>query len=243
MERSPFFYNIDAGGNTATGYNALGNNTIGGVNTADGHSALANNTTGVQNTAICVGALGDNTIGDNDTAIGAGALSDNTTGNGNIALGALAGDNVTTANNVIAIGTSGADVSNSCFIGQIYSNVQPVVGTGPDVVTINSDGRLGRANVSSRRYKHDIQSMDKASETIYALKPVSFRYHEQYDATQTIAFGLIAEEVAEVYPDLVGRNSRDSPNRSATSRLMRCCSTSSSKNTGEWRNKTSELKN
>ena len=78
------------------------------------------------------------------------------------------------------------------------------------MVTINS-GRLGRANVSSRRYKHDIQPMHTASEAIYELKPVSFRYHKQYDQTQTIAFGLIAEEVAEVNPDLVGRNPEGQP--------------------------------
>jgi Chaperone of endosialidase len=102
-------------------------------------------------------------------------------------------------------------VSNSCYIGQIYSHVQPQVGTDPDLVTINSDGRLGRANVSSRRYKHDIQPMHTASEAIYQLKPVSFRYHKQYDRTQTIAFGLIAEEVADVYPDLVGRNPEGQP--------------------------------
>jgi uncharacterized coiled-coil protein SlyX len=89
--------------------------------------------------------------------------------------------------------------------------VQPVVGTDPDVVTINSDGRLGRANVSSRRYKHDIKPMEKASEALFALKPVSFRYNREYDATQTIAFGLIAEEVAEVYPDLVGRDRKGQP--------------------------------
>ena len=88
---------------------------------------------------------------------------------------------------------------------------QPQVGTDPDVVTINSNGRLGRANVSSRRYKHDIQPMHDASEAIYALKPVSFRYHKEYDQTQTIAFGLIAEEVAEVNPDLVGRNPKGQP--------------------------------
>jgi hypothetical protein len=79
------------------------------------------------------------------------------------------------------------------------------------LVTINSDGRLGRANVSSRRYKHDIEPIHKASEAIYALKPVSFRYHKQYDATQTVAFGLIAEDVAEVAPDLVGRNPDGEP--------------------------------
>jgi len=118
---------------------------------------------------------------------------------------------VTTASNVIAIGASGDDLGNSCFIGQIYTNVQPQVGTDPDLVTINNRGRLGRANVSSRRYKHDIQPMNKASEAIYTLKPVSFRYHREYDQTQTIAFGLIAEEVAEVAPHLVGRNPDGQP--------------------------------
>jgi len=126
-------------------------------------------------------------------------------------LGFLAGNGVSTASSVIAIGTSGANVNNSCFIGQIYSNIQPAVGVDPDFVTINSSGRLGRNNVSSRRYKHDIKPMDKASEVLFALKPVSFRYNKQYDATQTIAFGLIAEEVAEVYPDLVGRNPEGQP--------------------------------
>jgi uncharacterized coiled-coil protein SlyX len=176
-----------------------------------GISALSQNTTADQNTAIGAVALFDNTTGTQNTAVGFSALHDNSTGNNNIALGSSAGNNVATASNVIAIGSAGADVSNSCFIGQIYSNVQPVVGTDPDVVTINSNGRLGRANVSSRRYKHDIQPMHTASEAIYALKPVSFRYHKQYDQTQTIAFGLIAEEVAEVYPDLVGRNPKGEP--------------------------------
>jgi len=102
-------------------------------------------------------------------------------------------------------------VSDSCYIGNIYSNVQPIVGTDPDSVTITSAGRLGRGNVSSRRYKHDIKPMEQASEVLYALKPVSFRYNNEYDATQTLAFGLIAEEVAEVYPDLVGRNPKGEP--------------------------------
>jgi hypothetical protein len=118
---------------------------------------------------------------------------------------------VTTAHDVICIGAGGSNTSNSCYIGQIYSNVQPQVGTDPDLVTINSSGRLGRANVSSHRYKHDIKPMEKASEAIYALKPVSFRYHKQYDVTQTIAFGLIAEEVADVNPHLVGRNPKGQP--------------------------------
>jgi hypothetical protein len=116
-----------------------------------------------------------------------------------------------TASNVIAIGAEGADVDSSCFIGNIYSNNQPVVGTDPDYVTVTSTGRLGRGNISSRRYKHDIKPMAKTSEAMFGLKPASFRYYKEYDATQTLAFGLIAEEVAEVYPNLVGRNAKGQP--------------------------------
>jgi hypothetical protein len=149
--------------------------------------------------------------GTNNTAVGGNALFNSTTGNGNTSLGAFSGGGVTTANNVICIGAAGANVDNSCFIANIYSNVQPIVGTDPNSVTITSSGRLGRGNVSSRRHKHDIQPMGNASEALYALKPVSFRYNKEYDATQTLAFGLIAEEVAEAYPDLVGRNSEGKP--------------------------------
>jgi len=207
--------------NTAFGAAALLSNITGFRNTAVGVSALSNNTgnpvedpngdPGSLNTAVGHRALLNNTLGSVNTAVGAAALLNSMTGNSNIALGAGAGNLITTAGNVICIGSSGADVSNSCFIGQIYSNVQPQVGTDPDLVTISSSGRLGRANVSSRRYKHDIKLMDKASEALYALKPVSFRYNKKYDATQTLAFGLIAEEVAEICPDLVGRNPEGQP--------------------------------
>src|SRR5882724_11347832 len=217
-----------AGGNTATGAAALLSNTIGfnntanggfalfennagSGNTADGASALGSNSTGNQNTAIGLGALFGNTFGNNNTAIGYQALAINTTGSSNTALGFAAGNGVTAANNVIAIGAPGANVNNSCFIGNIYSNVQPIVGTDPDSVTITSTGRLGRGNVSSRRYKHDIKPIAEASEVLYALKPVSFRFNKEYDPTQTLAFGLIAEEVAETAPDLVGRNPTGQP--------------------------------
>jgi hypothetical protein len=203
--------NITGPNNTATGVIALFGNTVGTANTADGVQALGNNTIGNGNTAGGVVALVSNTSGNNNTAYGLQAMLNNSTGSNNIALGVNAGNNVTGADNVICIGTAGLDVSNSCFIGQIYSNVQPIVGTDPDSVTVTSSGRLGRGNVSSRRYKHDIKLMDKASEGLYALKPVTFRYNKEYDATQTLAFGLIAEEVAEVYPDLVGRNSKAEP--------------------------------
>ncbi len=192
--------------NTANGDRALFSNIDGAGNTGVGNSALFSNTTGSGNTATGNGALYENTEGLFNTAVGNAALSGNTTGDANIALGAFAGGAVANADNVIAIGATGQNISNSCFIGQIYTNVQPQVGIDPDLVTINSNGRLGRANVSSRRYKHDVQPMHTASEAIYTLKPVSFRYHKEYDPTQTIAFGLIAEEVAEVNPDLVGRN-------------------------------------
>src|SRR5262249_38271477 len=147
-----------------------------------------------------------------NTAVGFQALTNLTAaGFANTALGSQAGTNVTSAVNVICIGSGGANVNNSCFIENIYSNVQPIVGTDPDSVTIASNGRLGRGNVSSRRYKHDIKRMAQASEVVYALRPVSFRYNKEYDATQTLAFGLIAEEVAEVAPGLVGRNPNGDP--------------------------------
>jgi Chaperone of endosialidase len=196
--------------NTAVGTAALLKNTANG-SVAVGTSALLNNVDGAGNTALGAFSAGANDSGDFNTALGNGALFGNTSGNSNIAIGFIAGGLITTASNVICIGNGGGNVSNSCFIGQIYSNVQPVVGTDPDLVTINSSGRLGRANLSSRRYKHEIQSMDKASEVLFALKPVSFRYNKEYDATQTIAFGLIAEDVAEVAPSLVGRNPKGEP--------------------------------
>jgi hypothetical protein len=209
--------------NTATGAFALFSNTgpadnpnqpsgeLGSFNTANGNRALFSNTEGGANTAMGYRALVNNTTGFANTAIGSDTLGNNSTGGGNIAVGVSAGNAVTNADSVIAIGTLRQNVSNSCFIGQIYTNIQPQVGTDPDLVTINSNGRLGRANVSSRRYKHDIQPMHNASEVLYALRPVSFRYHKEYDPTQTIAFGLIAEEVAEANPQLVGRNPQGQP--------------------------------
>src|SRR6266545_2384384 len=199
--------NTTGDGNTANGTFTLFSNTIGLDNTATGAAALLSNTEGAGNTATGSQALHGNT----NTASGTAALGFNTTGFNNAALGDFAGSNVTTANNVICIGTDGQNVSDSCYIGNIYSNVQPIVGTDPDYVTINSVGRLGRGNVSSRRYKHDIKPMDNASEAILALKPVTFRYNKEYDTTQTLAYGLIAEDVAQVYPDLVGRNREGQP--------------------------------
>jgi Chaperone of endosialidase len=130
------------------------------------------------------------------------ALAFSGTGSANVALGSNAGSNVTTASNVITIGTNvaGANVSNTCFIGNIFG-----VNVGMDAlpVSINANGQLG-TTVSSRRFKKDIKPMEMTSESILALKPVTFHYKN--DSKGTRQFGLIAEEVAEVNPDLVVRD-------------------------------------
>jgi len=170
--------------NTATGAGALLSNTTGGFNTANGTFALFSNTTGLQNTAN-----------------GEQALFNNATGNSNTALGFGAGFGVTTANNVICIGATGANIDNSCFIGNIRD---ALVAPNAAPVLIDSAGKLGTTNGSSRRFKKEIKPMDCASEAILALKPVTFHYKS--DTTNTAQFGLIAEEVAEVNPDLVVRD-------------------------------------
>jgi Chaperone of endosialidase len=200
--------------NTAVGSGALSSNTADN-NTAVGSSAMASATGGgvVFNTAVGWNALVSTTANAN-VAVGDLALENDTSGFFNVAIGAATGINQTTGNNNIYIGQGSFGVageSNTCYIQSIYNNIQPVVGVNPDFVTVNSSGKLGRANISSRRYKHDIKPMDKVSEKLYALKPVSFHYNKEYDATQTIAFGLIAEDVAQVYPDLVGRNPDGQP--------------------------------
>ena len=187
--------------NTATGAAALLSNTTGFQNTANGAFALFKNTTGNYNTATGFQALLANTIGTFNTANGAFALFSNTVGNNNIALGYGAGTVVMTANNVIAIGSGGADLSNSCYIGQIFG--QPVDPATAVPVFVDNNGKLGTA-FSSRRFKHDIKPMDKASEAVLALKPVTFHYKS--DTKDTPQFGLIAEDVAAVNPDLVVRD-------------------------------------
>lgn len=192
------FSNTTGSRNTAVGTGALFRNRTGVENTATGLGALGSNTTGAANTAYGLNALGTSTNGSGNTAIGYGALSNNTGGHGNTALGDGAGNNVTTASNAISVGSLGANVSNSCFIGNIRGRTTENNDAVP--VVIDSAGQLGTVS-SSRQYKTDIKQIDKASECILALKPVSFRYKVHKDATPQ--FGLIAEEVAEVNPDLV----------------------------------------
>jgi uncharacterized coiled-coil protein SlyX len=195
--------NTTGGGNTANGLRALFSNTTGVNNTANGGQTLYFNTTGESNTANGINALVDNTSGSDNTAVGRSALQSNTTGNNNIALGAFAGGGVTPANNVIAIGHIGFDVSDSCFIGNIRGVTTAIANAIP--VVIDSVGQLGTMS-SSRRFKKEIKPMNKASEAILALKPMTFHYKN--DMTDTPQFGLIAEEVAEVNPDLVARDKK-----------------------------------
>jgi hypothetical protein len=186
--------------NTSGGFNALNQNTTGGGNTAMGYEALFSNTTGAANTANGFFALLSNTEGGSNTAIGDVALANNTTGSFNTAIGVGAGTGVETASNVICIGHPGANLSNRCFIG----NIRGAFVSGDALpVLIDSTGQLGTA-VSSRRFKKEIRPMDKASEAVLALKPVVFHYKN--DTTNTPQFGLIAEDVAQVNPDLVVRD-------------------------------------
>jgi Chaperone of endosialidase len=214
------FSNTEGIENTATGANALNSNTTGKFNTAHGFEALFNNDTGFGNTAVGYQALFNNISNDNNTATGKFALFNNTIGSGNTAngvsalaqnisginntaLGLLAGNNVTTADNVICIGAGvpGANVDNTCFIGNIFGVTTQNADAIP--VLVDSDGQLGTAS-SSRQFKKEIKPMDKVSEAILALKPVTFRYRNHKSSTPQ--FGLIAEDVAEVNPDLVVRD-------------------------------------
>ena len=198
--------------NTAVGANAVFSDTTGGRNTANGYNALHFNTIGSSNTAIGTLALANNTTGAYNVAIGDSTLSSNTTGSANIAIGFQAGlfttgvDNIDIGNvgvageNVtIRIGTQG--VQTRAFIGGVGA---PVTGTP---LVVSGAGQLGVAP-SSQRFKEEIKPMDKASEVILALKPVTFRYKKELDPDGVPQFGLVAEEVAKVNPDLVTRDDK-----------------------------------
>ena len=192
--------------NNAFGDEALHFNADGNGNTAMGDLALQNNN-GTGNCAFGAQALQSNTNGqDNNTAVGERSLANNTTGSLNIALGTYAGLGVSTASDVIVIGAAGAEVSDSCYIGNIWN--QP---GGSQAVYVNSDGKLGFQG-SSRRFKDEIKTMAHASEVIYDLKPVSFRYKTEIDPTRPRGFGLIAEDVETVSADLVTRGYDGKPN-------------------------------
>jgi hypothetical protein len=203
--------NTTGGSNTAVGRQALLSNTTGNDNTATGTYALVFNTDGSENTANGYAALNLNTGGDN-TANGDSALGQNTTGNNNIALGASAGFNLTTGSFNIDIGNSGvAGESGTIRIGiegiqtaTFIAGISGATVTGTAVV-VSSSGQLGVAP-SSVRFKDEIKPMDKASEAILALKPVTFRYKHELDPDGIPQFGLVAEQVEKVNPDLVARD-------------------------------------
>jgi hypothetical protein len=204
--------------NTATGDSALFSNTTGEFNTATGSDALAVNSTGFVNTAIGASALQGNSTGNNNTAIGFKALFNNATGINNIALGVSAGTNLTTGSNNIDIGNAGiatetgiirigtAGTQAATFIAGIR---EAALAHGTAVaVGVTADGQLG-VRASSARFKDNIKPMDKASEAIFSLQPVTFRYKK--DLAALPQFGLVAEEVAKVNPDLVARDVEGKP--------------------------------
>ena len=227
--------------NTATGATALLNNTTGNDNTASGFDALLNNTTGSDNTAIGAYALTRNTTANSNTATGAFALTANTTGyrntavgndalsrnvtgfgntatgfralyqntgSNNIGLGFNAGNNLTSGDGNVCIGYNVVGVrgeSNTTRISNIYYSV-----ASARPVYINSDNKIGTL-VSSRRFKEEIKPMDKASEAILGLKPVTFHYKKEIEPNGATMFGLIAEDVEKVDPDLVTRNEKGEP--------------------------------
>ena len=211
------WFNTTGFENTATGVNALQGNTSGINNTANGFYALNRNSTGHGNTATGFLALLSNTSSDN-TADGQNALRRNTTGSNNIALGSNAGFNLTRGSNnidifdrgvageanTIRIGTAGTQ--NATFIAGISGATVP---TGVAVI-VDASGHLG-TTTSSARYKEAIKPMDKVSEAILALKPVTFRYKHALDPQGIPQFGLVAEDVEKVNPDLVARDDQGKP--------------------------------
>jgi trimeric autotransporter adhesin len=205
--------------NNAVGAAALDDNVVGSFNNAHGRGALQASD-GDGNNAFGDAALFNNVSGSFNTAIGDLAL-ENSTGSFNTALGASAGSNQDTGSNNIYIGDTGvAGESNvvaiggsassgtaytDTFIGGIHDSVET-----EQAVFVGADGHLGTV-VSSRRYKEEVKPMDKASEALFALKPVSFRYKQEFDPSHRLSFGLIAEDVAEISADLVSRDREGNP--------------------------------
>jgi trimeric autotransporter adhesin len=195
--------------NTANGVFALFSNTTGNSDTANGGFALFSNTTGFSNTAVGQNALAVNTTGTGNTANGAGALASCTTGGDNTALGVNAGINDTTGNNNVYIGAGVEGFATDdgvCRIGSIYGSTV----TSGIQVFVNADNRLGTVT-SSKRFKEEIKRMDKASEGLLSLKPVTFRYKKEIDPEGKSQFGLVAEDVEKVNPDLVVHDKQGKP--------------------------------
>jgi hypothetical protein len=203
------FSNTIGSGNTAVGDVALANNSTGFGNTAIGSNALVNHTMNDDNTAIGNLAMHEDNIGSDNTAVGLNALGFATAASANVAIGSFAGSNQTTGlgNVYIGAGVDGvAGEDNHTYIKNIKDTT--VSGAGTDTVTINvTTGLLGHSS-SSRRYKEEIKPMDSASETLYRLKPVTYHYKKEIDATQSLDYGLVAEDVAVIDPNLAIRDGK-----------------------------------
>ena len=205
--------------NTAIGSQALHNNTTGNTSTAVGVIALFTNTTGFANNAIGWESLYNNTTGYQNVANGVGTLFGNTTGNNNVAVGSFAGSNLSTGSNNIYIGNVGGGAAESAKIrigtvgtqnGTFIAGISGAIVPGGVGVIVGANGKLGTV-VSSERFKDAVKPMDKASEAILALKPVTFRYKQELDPVGIPQFGLVAEDVEKVNPDLVARDDEGKP--------------------------------
>jgi hypothetical protein len=210
---------VSGGGNTAVGYAALYSEN-GDSNTAIGGFSLSGATTGYFNTASGFDSLGSTTTGGSNTAHGAYALNANTSGSYNIAIGYQAALNVSGANSsnihigntgvstdshVIRIGATAGIIAQTSFFAAGIAGVTTGSNNAVPVV-IDSYGQLGTIS-SSRRFKEDIHDMGEASRGLMQLRPVTFRYQKAFDdGSKPVQYGLIAEEVEEVYPDLVARS-------------------------------------
>ena len=206
--------------NTAIGFWSLYNNTSGLANSSVGSYSLMNNTSGFGNTALGLNSLYKNTTGTYNTAVGNNPLYYNTTGSNNIALGYQAGASLTTGNFNIAIGHPGvADEGNTLRLGTPYigpawnqggqnrafiAGITGVTSTGGAAVYINSSGQLGTLT-SSLRFKENIQPMADLSSRILNLRPVTFTYKAEYGGGG-LQYGLIAEEVDQVIPEMTVRD-------------------------------------
>jgi len=211
------FANTTGAANTAAGTEALFVNTTGGGNTATGYSALYANG-GDANTATGAFALLANTTGYGNTATGDAALFRSTTGSKNVAVGFEAGGNLTTGSHNIYIGNAGVRVESGAIrIGTTGISTKTLIAgiSGATVpagvaVIVDVNGHLG-TTTSSAHFKEAIKPMDNTSEAILALKPVTFRYKHDLDPEGVPQFGLVAEDVEKVNPDLVARDEQGKP--------------------------------
>jgi hypothetical protein len=190
--------------------------TAGFSNVAAGFQALFHSTSGNNNTASGSQALTSNATGSNNTAAGFQALFGNTTGGSNTALGFQAGASLTTGSHNIDIGNHGvAGESSTTRIGDVQTKtfiagIHGATASGGVAVFVNSSGQLGTLT-SSARFKDEIKPMDKVSEAILTLKPVTFRYKKEIDPAGIPQFGLVAEDVQKVNPDLVALDKEGKP--------------------------------